>query len=146
MGYRTKLGSVAKCVRDKFLNKSYEEVCELVDPESPYRPEFLTNITCLGKEYFRPKDLTEFYSFDCYKACESEFMILSKSGMLELIMEYHRRVADMYKELLTGTPEDVQNFINAKCRTWSDNYTKYGMLPYYLDEPKDERDGFIARA
>lgn len=148
MGYRTRLGRVSKSSRELFINKDFETVYALLNgsEHSIYRPDFHEELLCLGSESYRPNDVSEFYSFDCYEACEGEFLIVSKSGLIEIIDEYHRRVAAMYDELFAGSDAERLSHIARKVQEWGQDNIKFGVRPYYLEQDLSNRDGIIARS
>ena len=167
MGYRSRLGRVAKSDRERYMGKSYD-ACEITLEESYpdgdegalYRPHFHEQFIELGK-YCQFEIAPEpFYDgFDIGEECESEFHILSKYGLKQIIREYHENVATRYKELFEqledGQTGEVTNFLRSRMNEWSfercDMYKNaehpFDMSPYYLDsEPSQVTDGFIARS
>ena len=147
MGYRSRLGRIPKTEREKYVGKTCKEVFYLgSEGPVPYRPPGYEQLYEIGKTALRPKDMSEFYSFDLYDAAEYEFFILSKSGMLEIIEAYHSWILEMYTELESGTDEDRKRFIASKVRKWGDDSSKFGICPYYLDEPTENCDGFLVRS
>jgi len=147
MGYRSRLGKVNKCERYKYLNKSFDDVVNMMEADkAPYRPAFHEQLFELGKYFDQPEHLEQFYTFDIYEEAESEFSILSKEGLAIIIAMYHDNIAMMYEEAGEST-EKACDHIKGKIRTWSKHsYSKFGMLPYYLDQPLNECDGFLVNS
>jgi len=135
MGYRARLGKVAKKEKEKFIGLSYEEAEKLIDKNSAvYRPQFHTQLYELGKYFNLTQGTIPFYDFDLEKECETEFYIMSKEQLKELIEEYHDLIYQNYEHLAQGN-KNVQMFINSRAREWCSNF----LNPYYLDE--EETDG-----
>ena len=145
MGYRSRLGRVSKTMKRRCSGLDYGQADILAgDNQSPYYPEFHTELFELGKYFDSPDDLTEFYDFDMYKEAESEFSVLSKKGLKKIIEMYHDNIAMMYHEA-SESKDNACKHIERKVRVWSKySYSKHGLLPYYLDE--ESSDGEIVNS
>lgn len=138
MGYRGRLGKIKKTIRDKYFGKSYNEVESMLnDNESPYRLDSHTQLYELGKYIEYNEDFEPFYSFDIYEECESEFHIMKKEDLKNIIEDYHNKILEYYKDLKEGN-EDIDVFLNGKINEWN---SPFNLRPYYLDQEKT--DGFI---
>lgn len=130
MGYRSRLGKIAKTEKEKYKGKSYEEVAAMMGEYfACYRPEAHTQIFGLGKYFEFTKGKTNFYDFDVEEEEDCEFHIMTKEDLKELIRDYHEVICNMYERLAKGE-DDVQEFINGKVREWRSKF----LNPYYLDE------------
>jgi len=145
MGYRSRLGAVEKIYKRRCSGCTYEQVDMFCGKnKTPYYPKFHTKLFELGKYFDQPEYLTPFYDFDIEELAESEFSILSKEGLKQIIAEYHDNIAMMYEEAFESK-ENACEHISSKVRVWSKvSYAKYGMLPYNLDQIKS--DGEIANS
>ena len=141
MGYRSRLGKICKAERDKYKNKTYEEAQQIVgEDNSLYYPPEHKELYEIGKYADYNKGLEAFYNFDIYKMCESEFHIMTKENLLEIIRDYHKKIYQGYKELEEG--KDSSEFIKSRVREWGRN--GFDIQPYYLDQKKT--DGEIVRS
>ena len=166
MGYRSRLGRVAKVDRERYMGLSHEASEELLEESFPagdsgalYRPYFHEQVIELGK-YCQFEIAPEpFYTGFDIGVEESEFHILSKAGLKQIIREYHENVQKNYEDhvaALEGDDErlrmDALQFLKGRARDWnlqdSDKYLEaphpFEMMPYYLDREESKRDGFIA--
>lgn len=137
MGYRAKLGRIAKTEREKYRNKTAKEVDAMFEGKSgcsPCYPEGHEELYELGKYVDLKGDAEPFYDFDIEKEMETEFHIVSKEGLKNIIEEYRKIIHDYYSNL---EPENFERHILNMRREWSDKHIK----PYYLDE--ERTDGFI---
>lgn len=143
MGYRLRLGKIAKTEKAKYSGKSYEEVCAMFnehDVDVTIRsPEGYKQLHEMGKDVNYRQHTINFYNFDLNKENEEEFSVMEKSGLKEIIEDYHKKIYGNYKSLLDG--EDPTIFLKSRTTEWG----KFlNLKPYYLDEPAENRDGFIA--
>ena len=140
MGYRSRLGKVAKIEKDRFNGKTHDEVEQLLgEYNSPYYPDFHTQLYELGKYYNFTKGKIPFYSFDIEEIYETEFYIMTKDELKELIREYHDLIYQYYEKLAQGK-DNVDEFIRSKARQWCAK----SIDPYWLDQEKT--DGAIVRS
>mgnify|MGYP000937767827 CR=1 FL=1 len=91
MGYRSRLGRVAKVERDRYLNRSHEECTEILEQRYPnecpalYRPPFHEQFIELGKYCEFAITPEPFYNgFNLEEAEECEFHILPKEGLKQI--------------------------------------------------------------
>ena len=134
MGYRARLGRVAKKEKERFVGKSYEEVkTMLLNEGAPYRPDFHIQLYELGKYFNFTKGTKSFYAFDIEKVCGAEFFIMSKEELKELIEECHDIIYQNYAHLLQGN-RDIQEFLASRVREWCAKF----LTPYYLDQEKTD--------
>jgi len=150
MGYRVRLGRIAKSEREKYKGKSYEECSKLYgdkyDCFPSYRLPEHEELFEIGKywdfkhETGETEKLEGFYDFDVYKECESEFYIMSKPQLLKIIDWYHDKIYLYFQDLYDGK-EDPQVYFASKVNEWKDKkWTK----PYWLDE--EHSDGEVVRS
>lgn len=140
MGYRARLGKIPKKEKDKFDGKNYDESKKLLsEGRRIHTPDSYTQLIELGKYFNFKKGEINFYSFDIYKECESEFYIMTKENLKELIYDYHENIHIMYERLAKGL-DDRQKFLNSKVREWDNKFID----PYYLDE--EDTDGEIVKS
>ena len=148
MGYRSRLGKIAKSNKNNYIGKTCEEVsefCEEAEKTSKesygvaYPPGHF-QLYELGKYVDYSKGVKPFYDFDIHKEWESEFHIMSKEGLLEIIRDYHKLIYQNYKEMEDG--KDVTEFIRSRVREWGRN--GFDVQPYWLDQEKT--DGVIVRS
>lgn len=142
MGYRVRLGKVPKSARAKYAGKTKEELTELYgedDGEDNYFPaehiEEHKQLYEIGKYVDYNQNTEPFYDFELE---DTEFCIMSKEGLLNIIKEYHKLTYKYYSEL---TVEEFEEFKRSKMNEWEVD-SKWGLKPYRLDERAD-CDGFI---
>ena len=140
MGYRLRLGKVAKKVHDHFKGLSKEEAEKLIEEDRAlYRPQFHEELYELGKYVDYNKNFENFYDFEIE---ENEFKIVTKEGLKSIIDEYHNNILLNYTDMLciasSDNREKLITFLRSREREWS---KKFDMLPYYLDQ--EETDGAI---
>lgn len=163
MGYRARLGKIAKTEREKIKGKSASEVCKMYDNSengSPYYPKEHTELYELGKyvAYNENNKFENYYDFDITEEMETEFHIMSKEDLEYIINDYHKKVFENYSFYLkilenkTITEEEkekfqiysddeaeckkvVVNFIKSKVREWENSDSI--LCPYELDKTKD---------
>lgn len=149
MGYRTRLGRIAKTEREKYKGKTCEEVEAIINDEGrgPYRLKEHTELHELGKYVDFNDGLESFYDFNIVEACESEFHIMTKDNLKVIIDAYHDKIHQHYKELADGKSEadgvEVDVFLQRREKMWSRTHN-FGLLPYYLDE--EHTDGEIVKS
>ena len=168
MGYRSRLGRVAKVERDRYLNRSHEDCTEILEQRYPnecpalYRPPFHEQFIELGKYCEFAITPEPFYNgFNLEEAEECEFHILTKDGLKQIIREYHDNVQKNYEEHVAALEGDdplakevALQFLKDRAREWNieqtDRYLEaphpFEMMPYYLDTEENKRDGSIARS
>jgi hypothetical protein len=172
MGYRTKLGRIAKEERTQFMGKSCDECQRILDDRYPdenyvslYYPPAHTQLIELGKYCQFEVQPEPFYNgFNIQEECETEFHILTKEGLHQIIREYHQKVHENYKTMLASVENpdlinrwddnDPKQFLERRVREWdleqNEAYLNaphpIEMYPYYLNQPADKRDGFIAQS
>ena len=145
MGYHNRLGRVAKHHKDAVSGMTYKQAAEYAGKNGAvYRPTWHTELYEIGKYFsFQSEHLTAFYdTFDVSKECESEFYILTKEGLKELIAYYHSLVHEGLQEIASDENRR-QHYVDCKLRNW-DAKDKYNILPYWLDE--ENTDGEIVRS
>ena len=145
MGYRIRLGKVAKSEKEKYSGMTYKEV-EATMPECSalYRPPFHTELYEIGKYVDYSDGVEDFYDFDIQELTESEFGIMSKDCLKKCIETYHKEISDYYIKL-EKEPERHPGYFNRKVRQWYPE-KHLSITPYYLDEPSDKTDGEIVRS
>ena len=161
MGYRLRLGQIAKSEKEKFAGKTYEEAEAMMgDDESLYYPKAHTELYQIGKYVDFSEGTQPFYDFDIYEATESEFLIMDKVGLKLIIDSYHEKIHDNFKEMhayVTASEEERQrmdeeafyhggdriaNHFREKADEWTIGGQLGGrILPYRLDE--EDPDGEI---
>ena len=169
MGYRSRLGRVAKKDRDCYMGKSHDECEQLLEDSFPagdsgalYRPYFHEQFIELGKYCQFDIAPEPFYTgFNIEETEESEFHILTKDGLKQIIREYHDNVQKNYEEHVANLEgddprkrEDALQFLKNRAREWNLEQNEmyltarhpFEMYPYYLDTEESKRDGFIARS
>lgn len=132
MGYRARLGKIAKTEKAKFDGLNYEEAFNI--EEDLYYPPAHTQIYELGKHvnFANQSGKSEpFYSFDIYDECKSEFCILNKEGLEFIIDEYHKIIKGYFNDM---KPEEFEGYIRSKRGEW-DN--KFNLKPYSIDTNKE---------
>jgi len=134
MGYRARLGKIPKSCREQYKGLTVDRVTELIgdDCYSPYYPPQHIQLYELGKYISYGKDKEQFYDFDCYKECESEFVILTKPDLADIIETERKDIAEFYS---TATDETKIQIVDNLAREWDNKFMK----PYYLHEK--ETDG-----
>ncbi len=146
MGYRIRLGKIAKIERDKYKGKTYDEVDSMIQAieseDSPYYPPEYTELHEIGKYVNFNDNLEGFYDFDIYEACESEFHIMTKENLKFIIESYHKDTHDYYIKL-EKDPSLHTGFFKKKRMIW-DPEISLGCVPYYLDQEKT--DGEIVQS
>ncbi len=147
MGYRNRLGRVAKHHKDAVSGMTYKQATEYAGENAAvYRPKWHEELYEIGGIFgFISEHLTAFYdTFDVSRECESEseFYILTKEGLKELIAYYHCIVHEGLKEI-AGDENRRQQYVDRKLRHW-DQQAKFNILPYWLDE--EDTDGAIVRS
>lgn len=140
MGYRARLGKIAKKERDKYKGKTYLEVYDMLPEDAPYRPLEHTQLYELGKYVEYGEGLEPFYDFDVYEECEAEFHIMTKEKLRDIIKDYHYKNHKYFKDLYEGDDlEQIKNYLRTKLREWGDSSSRQ---PYWLDQKNT--DGEIA--
>ena len=158
MGYRLRIGRIAKTERDKYKGRTEEEVQSMVgEGFASYYPPNHEELYELGKYISYGEDFERFYDF---KHEDNDFSIMKKEDLKVLIEVYHKKVADMYTiylKIISDEPlidkEKEDNYIygteekekeRAKNKLTSFFYGKknewegkYGCNPYSLDPGKD---------
>lgn len=160
MGYRSRLGCVSKCEKDRFSGLGYEDAIieNGGDDYSLYYPPFHEELYELGKyfSFLDEKYISSFYDFDIEKETECEFYILSKEGLKEIIENYRKCIFESYNNLfniynnIINNKEDIsfENpdvsdigcYFSEKMREWNNEFCR----PYWLDEKKS--DGNIVKS
>jgi hypothetical protein len=164
MGYRTRLGKIAKTERQKVIGKSADQIRQMYEgrEDSPYYPKEHTQLHELGKyvEYSSDHNFEQYYSFDIQEEFESEFHILTKEDLEFIINDYHKRIHQNYSfyekvfkgEVLTEEEKErfgiyfedednkeakrrVSEFFRDRVREWGDGPFK--LKPYSLDKEQD---------
>lgn len=145
MGYRLRLGKIAKAERVRFKGMTVDQIkaC-LGDDEAWYRPETHQKLYELGKYVDYSEDMENFYDFD---GEENDFKIVTKEKLKEIIESYHKNIKNNFNKLfnIISNEEckdkiiDVVSHLGRKKTEW-DN--EFGVFPYYLDQ--ENTDGFIA--
>ncbi|MGF1781122.1 hypothetical protein [Vibrio fluvialis] len=109
MGYRIRLGKIAKTQKALFAGKSHEQCVDLMNQnEALYRLQSHTELYEIGKYFNLDKSyLLPFYDFDIREAEESDFFILEKEGLLKIIDFYKAETAEYYRDLF----QDVAKFL-----------------------------------
>ena len=151
MGYRLRLGRIAKIEREKYRGKTSEEVEQMIEEDlSPYRLPEHEELYEIGKYVYFPDGQEEFYDFNIREEYESDFQIMSKEGLKKIIEWYQSEVLDRYKELMELSEKDdqdskdeVMGFFYRKIQDWDG---KYDVHPYWLDQDKDHSDGAVVRS
>ena len=137
MGYRSRLGKVKKSEQLRFIGMGLKDVeKELGEDNSPYYPDFHTQLYELGKYFEFTKGIVPFYSFDIYKECECEFYIMSKEELKELIIDYHEIIYQYFERMAQGVEDEItpEQHIKEKARKWCSKFHD----PYYLDQEKTD--------
>ena len=139
MGYRVRLGKIPKSARDKYAGKTEKEVDEIIDVDggASYRLPEYTELYEIGKYVDHNKFTEPFYDF---VMCDTEFVIMSKEGLLNVINEFREGTRLYYENL---KEEDFEEFKRRRLREWSPE-ENFGVLPYWLDE--EHTDGEIVRS
>jgi hypothetical protein len=144
MGYRLRLGRIAKTEREKYRGKTLEEAQAMMDEdEALYRPHAHTQLYEIGKYVNFSEGAEPFYDFELD---EDEFKIVNKEWLKALIQEYHDRIWYTYASLAKGEgecledPDAPRKFLLKRAREWG---RSFNLLPYYLDQPPEKCDGFL---
>lgn len=140
MGYRLRLGKIAKTVREKYKGMTEEQLDEISRENNYshtwYYPKEHTQLYEMGKYLNFGDELEHFYDFEGH---DNEFKIMTKEQLLKVIEWYRNEIYDYY----TNADEQEQKAHFRKMEIeWSGKYT----LPYYLDEPDERKDGAIVRS
>jgi len=144
MGYRARLGKIAKAEREKYRGKTEEEVNAMMqDDEAPYRLKAHTQLYEIGKYVNLKGESEPFYDFELD---ENEFHILTKEQLKNIIDWYHKSTYDYYNKLLNeienGKYESVYSHIHSMLMEWEKN--DWNITPYWLDQK--HTDGFIVQS
>jgi len=101
MGFRIKLGKIAKSEREKYCGKSHEECLALINSDEELHDlDAHDRLYEIGKDdSFHNDELTPFYSFDLREYAGAQFFILSKEGLIKIIQEFETRTAQYYSSL-----------------------------------------------
>lgn len=156
MGYRLRLGKVSKADHEKYKSYTREQFnSEFGEDEFMYRPPFHKQLFELGKYIDFSKDLIDFY--DVQEDNDSEFKIMSKDQLREVIKKYHEWTSEYMNKLYEcacaindleykldpsiNPKEEIMSFFHGMKQEWERE--KYSLAPYYLDEPDEKRDGRV---
>lgn len=164
MGYRIRLGKVPKSKKEEMSSITQEMYSNHYNEENdeyllwyskafgedcaPYRPEWHTELYELGKYVEYPQHRLPFYNF---KLDDSEFDILTKEGLKAIIEEFRNDVHEHYKSVLNAAMDREYNkvaeqgviaHLQSHVWEWEGKYFN----PYYLDEPKENKDGALVRS
>lgn len=144
MGYRARLGKIAKFEREKYRGKTEEEVESMMqEDEAPYRLKAHTQLYEIGKYVDLKGEAEPFYDFELK---EEEFHILTKEQLKDIIDWYHQSTYDYFKGLLNkiekGNYTEVEDHIQGKVLEWEKN--DWEVYPYYLDQ--EFTDGVVVRS
>lgn len=158
MGYRVRIGRISKSAHEKYGHlKSSEEVEEAAGVEVPVLeadlPEY-QEILEIGKYVDYSEGSSPFFSFELE---ETEFSIVTREWLLNLIDDYHNRISSCYEEFLKAfvtnngeiqlseelNPETMNQYkrelfvlIERRSREWNEKYKKI-YPPYHLEPGKD---------
>jgi len=140
MGYRSRLGRINKSEREKYRGKTSDQVYKMIDEDySPYRLKEHEQLYEMGKDCDFKIKPDQFYDFDVYEEYESEFHILSKAGLRQIIDEYHEIILKSYKDDVECNDfGKIKINIKSKFDEWN---KQFNLLPYYLDN--EHTDGYI---
>ena len=146
MGYRIRLGKVPKTAKAKYADKTEAELAELYGESDGECATFYahsieehTQLFELGKYVDYLQNVEPFYDF---KLNDTEFVIMSKKGLKNIIEEYHKSTHKYYKEM---EADDFADYQRNKVNEW-DKDGQFSISPYYLDEPEENCDGFLVKS
>lgn len=147
MGYRHRIGKVKKSEYKKYKEMTEEQIlAEIGEDESVYYPPFHKQLYELGKYCsFSGTTKIPFYSFELP---DTEFWIIDKPFLKEIINDQRKSVAEYYSDLKSladsigngvALTEKQMKFVqaqlmptaNSRLSEWSG---KFGISPYWLDE------------
>lgn len=174
MGYRSKLGRIAKSERTKFMGKSYDECQSILEGLHPdenyvslYYPPEHQQLIELGKYCDFDIQPEDFYDgFNIMEECETEFHILTKEGLHQIIKEYHLKIQENYDRMVQAleSPDSMEpwehretdplTFLKRRAREWNleeneaylNSPHAIEMYPYHLNREPEKRDGFIVQS
>jgi hypothetical protein len=159
MGYRIKLGRIPKTEKEQYKGKTEEEVYKMLgdDEFSSYRPPNHEELFEIGKYVSYENGRSPFYDFEME---DTEFDILSKEGLLSIIEETHKELADYFFEMneaIVNVFEKIEkkeeldfytvegfdkvvSHLRSKAVEWKNEYR---LKPYRLEENK-KMDGYVS--
>lgn len=151
MGYRIKIGMIPKAEKEKYAGKTYKQIASMLKKEGIIEEDYFNvynipnykELYELGKYVSYKVKKTPFFDFNTEKVLESEFYIITKDSLKQIIEIMRKENYDYFKEL--SDPKNkfkLDLFLRNRVSEWGDKWYK----PYYLDEPKENRDGFLVNS
>lgn len=155
MSYRVRVGKFPKNQHKKYKNKSYEELMSEFgeDDGSGYiyfnfaSPDGFEELEYLSGINYKDKDTWQnFYNFEIKKLTESEFFILSKENLKNMINQLSKEVYDYYNEVYKDFDSDngqskALSSIYAKKNDWTTEF--FNHLNFKEGDPRLSNSGSL---